>query len=57
MVQTVRLTWKERYDMYMQHTKEELASMLAERDKYTSPDACKEFEKEIKSKITVTSTL
>ena len=57
MVQIVRKTWKERYDMYMQHTKEELASMLAERDKYTSPDACKEFEKEIKSKITVTSTL
>ena len=57
MIQVVRQTWHERYNMYMQHTKEELASMLAERDKYTSPDACKEFEKEIQSKMTTTSTL
>ena len=55
MIQVVRQTWQERYDMYMKHTKEELASMLAEQAKYISPDSCKEFEKEIESTITATS--
>ena len=44
-VQTVRLTWDERYKMYMKRSKRQLATMLAERDKYDFPDACKEFEK------------
>ena len=43
MVQVVRQTWQERYDMYMRHTKEELASMLAENAKIISPDSCAEF--------------
>ena len=30
--------------MYMKCSKKELASMMAERDKYMSPDSCKEFE-------------
>ncbi len=55
MIQTVRQTWQERYNMYMQHTKEELASMLAEQAKYISPDSCKEFEQDIESTLTVTS--
>ena len=46
MLQVVRQTWQERFDMYMKCTKKELASMMAERDKYSSPDACKEFERE-----------
>lgn len=33
--------------MYMKCSKKELASMMAERDKYMSPDACKEFEEVI----------
>ena len=56
MLQTVRQTWQERYNMYMQHTKEELASMLAEQAKYISPDSCKEFGQDIESTLTVTST-
>ena len=56
MIQIVRQTWQERYDMYMQHTKEELASMLAEQAKYVSPDSCKEFEKEVETTMTSTST-
>lgn len=44
MVQTVKLTWEERYNLYISHTKEELASMLAEQAKYTNPDGCKEYE-------------
>ncbi|MEE3309629.1 hypothetical protein [Sharpea azabuensis] len=55
MIQTVRQTWQERYNMYMQHTKEELASMLAEQAKYISPDSCKEFEQDVESTLTVTS--
>ena len=43
MVRVVRQTWQERFDMYMKHTKKELASMLAESAKYTNPDACAEF--------------
>ena len=42
-VDIVRQTWQERYDMYMKHTKEELASMLAESAKYTNPNRCAEF--------------
>ena len=45
-VQIVRQTWQERFDMYMKHTKRELATMLAERDKYSFPEGCKEFEKD-----------
>lgn len=55
MIQVVRQTWQERFDMYMQHTKEELASMLAEQAKYISPDSCKKFEKPIESTVTYTS--
>lgn len=43
MVQVIRQTWQERFDMYMKHTKKELASMLAESAKYTNPDGCAEF--------------
>ena len=42
-VQVVRQTWEERFKMYMRCSKKELASMMAERDKYMSPDACMEF--------------
>ena len=42
-VQVVRQTWEERFKMYMKCSKKELASMMAERDKYMCPDACMEF--------------
>ena len=42
-LQVVRQTWEERFKMYMKRPKKELASMLAERDKWMSPDACMEF--------------
>lgn len=44
MVQVVKQTWQERYDMYMRHTKEELASMLAESAKITNPNGCAEVK-------------
>lgn len=44
-LQVVRLTWEERFNMYMKRPKRELASMLAERDKHDFPDGCKECEK------------
>jgi hypothetical protein len=43
-VQIVPQTWKQRYEMYMKRSKEELASMMAERDKITFPDACSECQ-------------
>lgn len=43
MLQIVRQTWQERYNMYMQCTKEQLASMLAEQTKYICPEQCAEF--------------
>ena len=43
-LQVVRQTLEERFKMYMKCSKKELASMMAERDKYMSPDSCKEFE-------------
>ena len=46
-VQVVRQTWEERFKMYMKCSKKELASMMAERDKYMCPDACKEFEPKV----------
>ena len=55
MIQVVRQSWQERFDMYMKCSKKELASMLAEQAKYISPDSCKEFEKPIESTITYTS--
>lgn len=55
MIQVVRQTWQERFDMYMKRPKKELASMLAEQAKYISPDSCKEFEKEQEITV-VTST-
>lgn len=55
MIQIVRQTWQERFDMYMKRPKKELASMLAEQAKYISPDSCKEFEKEQEITV-VTST-
>lgn len=45
-LQVVRLSWEERFKMYMKRPKKELASMLAERDKYSFPEGCKEFEKD-----------
>ena len=42
-IQVVRQTWEERVKMYMKCSKKELATMMAERDKYMSPDACMEF--------------
>ena len=46
MDKVVRQTWDERFRMYMKFPKRELASMLAERDKYSFPQGCKEFEKD-----------
>lgn len=43
MLQVVRQTWQERYDMYMQLPKEQLATMLAEQSKWLFPDSCAEF--------------
>ena len=43
MLQVVRQTWQERYDMYMQLPKEQLAIMLAEQSKWLFPDSCAEF--------------
>jgi len=42
MLQIVRQTWQERYDMYMSLEKEQLATMLAEQSKYMFPDGCAE---------------
>ena len=42
MIQTMRQTWKERYDMYMSLEKEQLAAILAEQSKYVFPDSCVE---------------
>lgn len=47
MVQIKRQTWQERYDMYMRHTKEELARMLAENAKIVNPAGCAEIPKYI----------
>lgn len=44
--QVVRQTWEERFNMYMKRPKKELASMMAEVDKYMHPDACMEFASE-----------
>ena len=44
-LQTVPQTWQERYNMYMKCSKEELASMMADRDKYMSPESCSECQK------------
>ena len=46
-LQIVPLNWQERFDMYMKASKEELASILAERDKYTSPESCAECQREV----------
>ena len=54
-VSIVRQTWQERYDMYMKHTKEELASMLAESAKRTNPDGCAEFAPKKPIKVTESS--
>lgn len=43
-IHTIRQSWHERYNNYMSLPKEKLAEMLAESDKITNPDACKEFE-------------
>lgn len=40
MVQIVRQTWQERYNKYMSLEKEQLATILAEQDKYMFPDGC-----------------
>ena len=42
MLQIVRQTWQERYDMYMQLPKEQLAIMLAEQSKWLFPNSCTE---------------
>ena len=42
MLQIVRQTWQERYDMYMSLEKEQLAAILAEQSKYMFPDSCVE---------------
>lgn len=55
-LQIVRLSWDERFKMYMKRPKKELASMLAERDKYSFPQGCKEFEKDDEVNATVTSS-
>ena len=42
MLQVVKQTWQERYDMYMELTKEQMAAILAEQSKYLFPDSCVE---------------
>ena len=54
-VSIVRQTWDERFKMYMKMRKKELAAILAEIDKYTFPEGCKEFEKESKGESSYTS--
>ena len=41
--QTVPQTYEQRYNMYMQASKEQLASMLAQRDMHDIPEACAEW--------------
>ena len=54
-IQVPRQTWEERFQMYMKCTKKELASMMAERDKYMCPEACKEFEPKLPDESIVTT--
>ena len=54
-VQIVPQTWQERYDMYMKHTKEELASMLAESAKIMCPQQCAELQKKVDSSVSYSS--
>ena len=55
-LQIVPLSWQERFDMYMKCSKEELASMLAERDKYTGPDTCAECQRKVNHSISYSSS-
>lgn len=41
-IQTIPQTYEQRYNEYMQLSKEQLASMLAQRDITDMPDACTE---------------
>lgn len=50
----VRQTYEERYNMYMQASKEQLASMLAQRDITYMPDACTECADELDTNPIIT---
>jgi hypothetical protein len=54
----VRHTYKERYEMYMELSKEQLAGMLAERDITYMPEACTECadERDINPTITISAS-
>ena len=55
-VQIVPLTFDERVAMYMKSTKKELARMLAEREKYTCPEACAELQNKNMEEESVTTS-
>lgn len=50
----VRHTYKERYEMYMELSKEQLAGMLAQRDITYMPEACAECYDERDTNPTIT---
>lgn len=50
----VRHTYEERYNMYMSVPKEQLASMLAQRDIIDMPEACTECDKDYSTNPTIT---
>ena len=54
----VRHTYKERYEMYMELSKEQLAGMLAHRDVTYMPEACTECYdgSDVNPKITVSAS-
>ena len=55
-VQIVPLTFDERVAMYMKSTKKELARMLAEREKYTCPEACAELQNMEEESVTTSAS-
>lgn len=50
----VRRTYKERYETYMELSKEQLAGMLAERDIIHMPEACAECDYGYETNPTIT---
>lgn len=50
----VRHTYKERYEMYMELSKEQLAGMLAQRDITYMPEACTECDNGYETNPTIT---
>ena len=58
MVQIVKQTWQDRYNKYMSLEKEQLATMLAEQEKWIFPQGCAELAQDqpIDTRFYTTST-